>query len=258
MWLKEGAKAVLKAVSPGLHETLRVRYSGPARRTKRLGDRLGWRVAAGPFAGLAYVRRSHGSRLLPKLVGSYEQEIHAWIDRLVCAAPATIVNVGCAEGYYAVGFARAMPDSRVLAFDTAAAARARTAELAAVNGVTDRIELGGTCDAATLNRLDLAGALVVCDCEGYERELLDPAASPGLKDATILVEFHDCFFPGTTNLVLERFAATHTVETATARPRDPTGYSAVRDFAPDDAAFAVDEERETTAGPQVWALLTPR
>ena len=40
--------------------------------------------------------------------------------------------------------------------------------------------------------------MVVCDVEGYEEYLLDPAIVPSLSNATILVEMHDFVRPGVT------------------------------------------------------------
>ena len=72
-------------------------------------------VAAGPFAGMRYAGLPSGSTAGPKLLGSYESEIAAWIEGLCGARLDTIVDVGCAEGYYAVGMAMRCPAARVLA-----------------------------------------------------------------------------------------------------------------------------------------------
>jgi hypothetical protein len=62
------------------------------------------RVAGGPFQGLHYPhRRSVGSAPLPKLLGSYESELHAALEQLLTEEHETVVDIGCAEGYYAVG-----------------------------------------------------------------------------------------------------------------------------------------------------------
>ena len=53
-----------------------------------------------------------------------------------------VVNIGCAEGYYAVGMAGRMPDTRVDAFDIDPAAQRACGELAARRGVADRVRVG--------------------------------------------------------------------------------------------------------------------
>src|SRR5947209_15685441 len=78
---------------------------------------VGLVVQNGPFTGMQYVERSIGSSLMPKLLGSYEANLQPVIEEIIRRAPATIVNVGCGEGYYAVGLARRLPHARVYAFE---------------------------------------------------------------------------------------------------------------------------------------------
>ncbi len=41
------------------------------------------RVLQGPFAGMNYLRRSHNSEFLPKLLGSYEAELSGVLEEIV-------------------------------------------------------------------------------------------------------------------------------------------------------------------------------
>ncbi len=61
--------------------------------------------------------------LSPMLLGTFEQELFDVISRIIEVKPKTIVNVGCAEGYYAVGLSRALPETNVIAFELIDAAR---------------------------------------------------------------------------------------------------------------------------------------
>ncbi|MCS7063959.1 MAG: hypothetical protein NZM04_07975, partial [Methylacidiphilales bacterium] len=66
----------------------------------------GNRVRHGPFAGMVYENDTFCcSAIAPKLLGSYEREIQPWIESLLLDRWEGVVDVGCAEGYYAVGFA---------------------------------------------------------------------------------------------------------------------------------------------------------
>jgi hypothetical protein len=51
--------------------------------------------------------------------------------------------------------------------------------------------------------------LLMCDIEGAERELLDPELAPSLKGMDIIVESHECLTAGITQLLIDRFKATH-------------------------------------------------
>jgi hypothetical protein len=153
-----------------------------------------------------------------------------------------------------------MPSATVYAFDGDAGARLACAELARRNGVADRVHVRGWCDVEALRSVVGARSLVVCDCEGGEDELLDPAAVPALRSATLLVELHDCFVPGVTERLRERFAATHGVRLTDARPRDPGKYPVLAGLSAADQAACVDERREIDGVPmrQQWAVMTPR
>ena len=78
-------------------------------------------VQTGPFAGMVMhdvQTWGAGDDIGPQLLGTYEQELHEWLNRFVLKSPSTIINIGCAEGYYAVGLARLLSTARVLGFDT--------------------------------------------------------------------------------------------------------------------------------------------
>jgi hypothetical protein len=179
------------------------------------------RVLAGPFAGMLYLSAS-GSGLLPRIVGSYELELHDTIALTLRRGYELVVNVGSGEGYYAVGYARSLPEARVVAFDQDPIARRRLQRLAALNGVADRTEIRALCRGADLRRvLDAPSrALVVCDCEGGELELLDPLGVPGLLHADVLVELHDFIDPSISATILLRFEKTHAVTVIPAEARD--------------------------------------
>jgi hypothetical protein len=178
-------------------------------------------VERGPFAGLRLPPTAFCGPVLPKRAGTYEMELVPWIERILASRPALLVDVGAAEGYYAVGFARALPESRIVAFEGEAEAQALLAECIAVNGSPGNVTVAGWCDAPALESA-LRGskdACVLIDAEGAEREILDPAAVPSLARATVLVELHDFLVPGIRTLLEARFAPTHRIEATPARPR---------------------------------------
>jgi hypothetical protein len=86
--------------------------------------------------------------------------------------------------------------------------------MAAMNSVTDRVEVRGKCEADDLSDVlaESKSPSLICDVEGYEDVLLDPAAVPSLAAARILVELHDFISPGLYEKITERFLPTHVVE----------------------------------------------
>ncbi len=191
------------------------RLDGPAAAiVKRLYGGGGLHVLWGPFAGMRYIPFASGSGLLPKLLGGYEMELHGAVRESLARGYDRIVNVGCGEGYYAVGYALALPAAKVEAYDIDSLARQRLRELARLNGV--EIDIRSAC-----GHQDLAAGqgrtLIVCDCEGCEKDLLDPARVPGLSDADLLVELHDFIDPTISATLAARFGGTHEIAIVDAR-----------------------------------------
>jgi len=253
-------KAIARRILPrSLYLALAYRYSRYSRLRRKIVRVQGRKVATGPFAGMVYLEHV-GRSVTTKLLGSYEAELHPAVRDLVARGFALVLNVGCAEGYYAVGLARAMPQATVYAFDTNPRAQDLCRELAEVNGVADRITIEGTCDRDRLNQFDLRGALLVVDVEGYELELLQPDAVPGLEQAAILVELHDHAHEGLTETVVGRFEPTHDVEVIQQAARDPNDYPTLAGFREADQALALEEFRTEydADSPQRWAVMWPK
>ena len=189
--------------------------------TRLVRARTGARVRLGPFAGMHYIGTSAGSAYLPKLLGTYERELAQVIERACTRQPRLIVDVGAAEGYYAVGLALRCPHTRVVAFEREAAARAALLSMARLNCVQDRVEILGECIPSELERVlraahDVQDAnprcLVVCDVEGEEDLLLDVATVPSLRKAIILVETHEFAQRGITERLRRRFSSSHQID----------------------------------------------
>ena len=171
-------------------------------------------VKHGPFRGMRYpFARSVYSALFPKLLGTYERELAPLLDRLWTRDYTEIVDVGCAEGYYAVGFALRFPKATVYAYDTDPEGVRLCRVLAEANGVADRVVTGSFCDLGTLASIPFRGrALILSDCEGYERRLLSRDALPLLAGHDVLVELHDFIDISISDQIRATFAASHEIE----------------------------------------------
>lgn len=170
------------------------------------------RIAAGPFEGMLLPGDAHrrGSKLIPKFIGTYEAELNPVTEEIIASKPPVIVDVGCAEGYYAVGFARRCPATQVIAYDLDSNARTACREVAEANQVADRVRIESECSPRSLIDLKLpAGSVVMSDCEGYEFELFTPEVVTALKDCQVFIEVHDLYNPDISATLKRRFAATH-------------------------------------------------
>jgi SAM-dependent methyltransferase len=213
-------------------------------------------VQSGPFAGMAFPPRVAEGCTLPKLLGCYEQELHRIIARTPRRGYARVVNIGCAEGYYAVGLARLLPEVRVVAFDPSAAARRLCDRLARLNGVRDRLAIGAAATVATLAQAIAGPTLVVCDCEGCEYAVLDPEAVPALARADLIVELHGTRAdPGRARAFLARFRPTHRLQVIRQAPRDPATIPAIAALSQLEQFLASWEFRSE---PTPWVVMQAR
>ena len=221
-------------------------------------------VLSGPFEGMRYPA-AFVPRLLfsgPYQVGSFELELQPAIERAIGGAPELIVNVGCAEGYYAVGLATRLPWAQTVAFELDPTLREAAAQLARLNGVDARLELRGLCTAGELTALAsraAADTFVLMDCEGAEAELADPAAVPWLAGAQLLIELHPAIHPDIRERLERRFEPTHELELIGSQVRRASTFDGVlrpiRGLRRIDRELLVAEFRD---GPQDWLLATPR
>jgi len=170
-------------------------------------------VLNGPFKGMIYPDFiAHGSSLYPKLLGSYESELYEDIEKLLQNNYDTILDIGCAEGYYAVGFAIRKPEATVLAYDLNKAALLACKQMAILNHVEKNMKFGEFCSAETLRDFPFKGrGLVLSDCEGFEIDLFTKEAVANLSNCDILIELHDLYNEKISVEIEDVFKDTHTV-----------------------------------------------
>jgi hypothetical protein len=205
---------------------------------------------------MRYVSEAFCGGFTPKLLGCYEAELHEVIEQIKERTYDQIIDIGAAEGYYAVGFARHFDGCLVQAFESVPHARLLCGELARLNGVEGRVQLHGECTVAALLTIEFEKpTLVICDCEGYEYVLMDPAAVPGLRKCDLLIELHDCFDERVTPAISARFRSTHEIAFVQSAPHDPKQFPAAGFLPRKDRAYAVDDLRAAT---MQWAFLTAR
>jgi hypothetical protein len=175
-------------------------------------EATGGTVAAGPFVGMKFTVGESEGCFLPKLLGCYEAELHQhWAALRRDRKYVTIIDIGAAEGYYAVGLARMFPEATVVARDTNATSQPMLRELARMNGVADRVDVGGLFGHADFAPYANQPVLVLCDIEGAEKDLLDPAKAPELERFDIVAEVHEGMDPTLPSLLSGRFGKTHDI-----------------------------------------------
>jgi hypothetical protein len=215
--------------------------------TAELVQVLEGKVQNGPFKDMQLPTESSWGfgDIAPKILGCYELELHAALEKAIARVPEVVINVGCAEGYYAVGLARRLPAARMYAFDIDSRAQAVCAAAGALNGVADRLTVQGECTAQHLVDLtrNAKRALIVLDCEGAELVLLAPEITRQLAHCDIIVETHDFIDRTITPTLFKALSAQHVVEQIREGARDPAGYPVLRQLGSLDRALLTCEFR---------------
>jgi len=168
---------------------------------------FGHKVQGGPFKGMFISKEvawTDGNIGL-KLLGLYEHELHPYIAKIIESKPRNIVNVGCAEGYYAVGLAYVLPEANVIAMDINPDGLKLCRRNAIQNHVEQRIHY--------LDRFDLTKTdFIFTDCEGCELELFTDSVMEKLTHCNLIVECHVLEDVGhDLEILTERFQKTHDV-----------------------------------------------
>lgn len=239
------------------------RFTASRRTLRRVWEHTGGCVAAGPFAGLRLISADPGDCEGPVLLGSFECELHEWLEREIARGWPVVVNIGSATGYYSSGLARRLPNAVVYAFDLDAERQDDTRHSAEANGVAARVRVHGAATIAEVAGLPEAansGALVVCDCEGCERDLLDPTRIPWLVRSALCIELHDFAAEGASRILWERFVDSHECVVVEQRPREAAAWAARAGISTNDAALLSEEGRSWGAQQLSgrWLLATPR
>lgn len=231
-------------------------YVGQQRAARHLLDTYGDVVAGGPFSGMRYpVPPEHDLCLGAKLLGHYEAELHPVVTELVQRPWRTVVDVGCAGGYYTTGFAVRCPGAEVYGYDLNEALQSLARASAEANGVGDRVHIGRACTHDELRRLCGPDTLLILDIEGGEDELADPQQVPALCSTTMLIEVHDFARAQVSSRLLRRFGPSHDAEVLYASADNGAASPEARAVPRPLRRWVLDEARPPGMR---WFVLRPR
>jgi hypothetical protein len=216
-------------------------------------------VQQGPFVGMVIHPNSMwgDGDVVGKILGVYENELHNFVEQAISSNPDCIINIGAAEGYYSVGFATRLPNVPVLAVDIDPRSAAIVIKNSNTNQVNNVQAITAEVDAAWLEKQCATSQkpLLVVDCEGAESVLLDPVTVPSLKNASILVESHDCVIAGLTEQLINRFNHSHTIQSIDQQHKDPYQFAFLKELSDCDKWALVHEGRPST---MTWLYMVPR
>lgn len=170
-------------------------------------------VRQGPFAGMVYPEFiSFNSARLPKLLGTYESEIYADLEKLLSQQPDLVIDIGAADGYYAVGIARRLPNAEVRCFDLNPVALAFCKRMSDANN-TQNLSIETLFHPEYFEDLSGRKALLIVDIDGGEKPLFTKKAVASLSGCSLIIETHDYLDPTITSGLIQLFEQTHNIKT---------------------------------------------
>lgn len=204
----------------------------------------GHMVFGGPFSTMQLSENLELSWDPRVVVGSYEEEVHGIVNDVICMAPAQIIDIGAAFGYYAVGFALKVANCTVTAFEAVEDPHwQQLAELARINGVGSKIVQRGFCTAAELAKACSPGSFILCDCEGGEEDILQPQEIPTLGSCKILLELHEFNRPNLVATLIQRFRDSHNIRIIEETDRNPNRYRILKKLPRSWRSIAIEEAK---------------
>jgi predicted O-methyltransferase YrrM len=261
--LKAWIKTIVGFVCVGLLKLLsqQTTEQSKMRLLKHLRHLYGEKVEYGLFKGMKLGFKVWWSKydLITKFLGVYEEHILDQLNRFYSTSNVPFVDIGAADGYFAVGVARLNWAEKVFAFEISPTARSTLKENAERNNCINKIDIRGE---ATLD--EIANIITVHPCvfvlvdiEGAEYELFNDKLLDLLKHCTIIIELHPRKIEDGWSKqakLIEDAAKLFKTEILIRETYNPNTFKELSEFSDDDRLIAFSEGRKANGQ---WLFLSP-
>jgi len=182
------------------------------------------------------------------LLGIYELEVLEWLKGIP-GNYNTFIDVGAAEGYYAVGVLVSNKFKNTICFEMSESGRNVIKKNALLNNVVERIQIYGRAELGFYNLIPkeiLDISVVMLDIEGAEFSLLTEEAFKALDKSIIIIELHDWFYSNGFSLLEElknNSSSTHKITEARTSLRDLSIFKELENFSDTDRWLLCSEDR---------------
>jgi hypothetical protein len=207
-------------------------------------------VHYGPFSGMKYILNLNDKFNLPKLIGSYESCLHNAINELIKKDYDIIINIGSADGYYAVGFAYKMKNVEVLAYELNNKLSSRCIYLAQINNLEDKVKVYEKYDDYIIYKNPKQKILIFCDVDGAEEYIFSDSTISRYKYCDLLIEFHDHYKAKISKKIFQLFKETHEYKIIKYQNPNIADYPILDILSDNEKNIILDESREDIN--QIW------
>ena len=217
----------------------------------------GSKIFQGPFKGMNFFSNpadiSEGC-FVPKIIGSYESELHPFIEDLKINKPNIIINIGAAEGYYSVGLKLMLKNTDVFAYDIDPKAKEKTLELSQLNDVN--ISCKGEFLSSELDGLEKKDIFILCDIEGSELNLFSKDEIMKYKNCRLIIETHSTKIGHSKDILPNLFSKTHDIKVIEQKGSD--GFEVPKIISQSNHLDILLSKWECRTHPTPWLVLTPK
>lgn len=231
--------------------------------SEKLSHHCDYTVRYGPFAGMKLAQESWWSAADrgAMILGMYEAEVLVALDQ-VDRHYDTLVDVGAADGYYAIGCLKAGWVKHAYCFEISEFGRTAIQRNAELNGCSQQVTILGEAKSGFMDTLQNdfnllpSKCMVIMDIEGGEEELLSKTGLASLSTSVSIVELHEHFISPGFLSNFERIAQSLglRLEYLSTQARNPNAFPELSGWSDDDRWMLCSEGRMQLMR---WALLTP-
>jgi hypothetical protein len=195
------------------------------------------------------------------LLGIYEREVLEALEN-ASHGRRIFIDIGAADGYYAVGGLAANMFDQATCFEISPAGQETILENARRNSVESRIRILGEFTGDSLAVLssshnrDFSEMVILMDIEGSEFEILTEAVLTELRKSILIIEIHDWEVPSGTSIddLLDSAEEFFQVTWLTMGDRNMSVFPELVDWPDDDRWILCSESRPKL---MKWLVLTP-
>jgi hypothetical protein len=141
-----------------------------------LESRYGKEIAYGPFKGMKISDEVWWSKndRITQMLGTYEEHVFEKLNFFAKQGASRFVDIGAADGYFAIGMAYSKIYSEVLAFEQEPTGQACIRNNSVINQCENVVSVFGEADYSSLKKLlsDDVKTSVLVDIEGAEYQLV--------------------------------------------------------------------------------------
>ena len=221
-----------------------------------------WRVGYGLFAGMQIspVAWWDQTDLASKILGFYELEVLNVLSQVDRSRYRYFVDLGAADGYYAIGAMRAGVFQKTFCFEMSGRGREVIRANAALNNVSESVAVFGYADQRfyeSLPEVQLSATVILIDIEGGEFDLLTDELLFRLKDSMLVIELHEFMVDdGSAKLkrLVDKLEKIYKLKWLTTGARDLSGFESLNVLNDTDRWLLCSESR---AQRMKWVVCEP-